>query len=66
MIDVKIKEAIIQAVNEEEQQPELANKIIAWMESVSAGDEEIHTGDNVIQRCELCFESTNIDKEQEK
>ena len=56
----KIKQAIKTAVSEEKQRPELANKIIAWMENLADGNEQIADQSRYKERCKLCYQTTVV------
>ena len=59
-LNENIKLAIKSAVKDERQPPELANKIIAWMENLADGNEEIADPAAYKERCKLCFETTVV------
>lgn len=56
----KIKNAIEVAVASEQQPPELSKKIIAWMENLIDGNEDIADASSYTQRCGLCFDTTTL------
>ena len=56
----KIKKAIETAVKDEGQPAELANKLIAWMESLTEGNEQVADVAEYTKRCKLCFDTTSV------
>lgn len=66
MLDQRIKAAIRQAVEKNNQPIELADKIIAWIESLSEGNEAITDRDKYLQRCELCFNTIIVGENLEE
>jgi hypothetical protein len=58
MINKKVKNAIEAAVAQEGQPPELAAKLVAWMEHLMDGDEDIADKDKYLRRANVCFEAT--------
>lgn len=62
MVDNKIKQAIIEAVAEEKQPAELAEKLISWIENLSEGNEQISVKENYTRRCEHSFDATIINE----
>lgn len=60
MLDENIKKAIHEAVAEEQQTPELAEKLISWMENLAEGNEQITSKESYSRRSEHCFDATII------
>lgn len=58
MLNQEIKQAIEEAVQEEGQSSSLAAKILAWMEALTEGNEDVADPSAYTQRCVLCFENT--------
>lgn len=59
-MDEKIKQAIQEAVKSEQQPPELAGKILAWMQSLTEGNEDVANQTAYTERCALCFDHTIV------
>jgi hypothetical protein len=53
----KIKDAIDAAVAAENQPPELSKRLVAWMESLTEGNEDITNQASYTQRSGLCFDT---------
>ena len=62
MLDNKIKQAIMEAVAEEKQPVELAEKLISWIENLSEGNEQISAKESYKRRCEHCLDATITNK----
>lgn len=60
MINDKIKMALEQSVIDANQKEELATKLLAWMESVTEGNESITDTAKYTERCEICFENIDL------
>lgn len=63
MLEKEITNAIQEAVEAEGQSPELANKIIAWMQAAIDGNEDINNKESAFRRSGLCFDSTTVSTE---
>jgi len=66
MLEKEIKQAIVDAVKEEQQPSELADKIIAWMENLVDGNEDIVSPNSYTRRCDICFEAIFLKDETEE
>jgi hypothetical protein len=53
-----IENAIKSAVQDCGQSPDLAKKIMAWMQALSVGNETIESGQRATQRVGVIFEAT--------
>lgn len=60
MINDKIKKALEQSVFDANQKPELANKLLSWIESVVKGNENINDTAKYSERCEICFDNVEL------
>jgi hypothetical protein len=65
MLNKNITEAVERAVREEGQSPELASKILAWMQNLSDNNESITNSSDYIKRCALCFEHVTLTNSSE-
>jgi hypothetical protein len=63
-IDKVIKSAIEEAVKDNEQNPELAKKIVAWVTAFASGGEEVNAGDAAARHLEVLYESVKISSEE--
>ncbi|MCZ4245464.1 CxC ATPase DNA modification system associated small protein [Pedobacter punctiformis] len=63
MIHKKIKSAIEAAVAQEGQPPELAAKLVAWMEQLMEGNEDIADQETYRRRTGVCFETTIVNND---
>ena len=61
--DAKIQEAIKEAVADFDQNEGLADKLIAWFESVANGNENLANKELVSRRLDLLYENCSIDGE---
>ena len=61
--DLKIHEAIREAVADSGQNEGLADKLIAWFEAVASGNESLSNKDSVSRRLDLLYENCLIDGE---
>ena len=59
-IDPKIEEAIEAAVQELKQSPSLARKLIAWMNSVTSGNEDLNDIQSMYRHLDLLYDETII------
>ena len=57
-LDVRIAEAIREAVAEAGQPEALARRMIAWFEEVVSGNEDIHDQAAAVRHLEVLFEGT--------
>lgn len=67
-IDTRISEAIQDAVEEAGQPRELARRLIAWIEAVASGNEDINDQATAARHLEVLFDGTvvsNSDGEDE-
>ena len=63
-VDVRIMEAIGEAVKEAEQPEALARRLVAWFEAVTSGIEDINDQAAVARRLEVLFEGTVIEGDE--
>ena len=63
-VDSKIVEAIEKAVAQHRQPHTLATKIVAWLEALSAGNEDINDKQSADRRLELLYDATPAAKEE--
>ena len=59
-IDPKIEEAIEAAVQELRQSQSLARKLIAWMNSVTSGNEDLNDIQSMYRHLDLLYDETII------
>ncbi len=62
--NAKIQEAIKEAVADFGQNEGLADKLIAWFESVASGNESLTNKDSVSRRLDLLYENCSTDGEK--
>jgi hypothetical protein len=60
MINKKIKSAIETAVAQEGQPVELATKLVAWIEQLMEGNEDIADNEAYSRRTGICFDATIV------
>jgi hypothetical protein len=60
MINDKIKKALEQSVVDANQKPELANKLLSWIENVVDGNESVNDTARYSERCEICFDNVEL------
>ena len=60
MIDKHIKQAIEEAVEDENQPHTLASRLIAWLEALTSGNEDINDRPATTRRLEVLFEGTIV------
>lgn len=65
MIDQEVKEAINQATRNAGQSPELAAKLITWLESVADGNESLTNTTRYTERCSICFDTVSVENSEE-
>lgn len=65
VLDVRIAEAIREAVAEAGQPEALARRMIAWFEGVTLGNEDIHDQAAAARRLEVLFEGTVFEGDEE-
>lgn len=63
-VDVRIMEAIREAVEEAEQPEALARRLIAWFEDVTLGREDINDQAAASRRLEVLFQGTVIEGDE--
>ena len=61
-LDYILHEAIKKAVEDEGQAESLASKIVAWVDGVITGNEDLDDVDSVSRRVRLIYEDTVIDE----
>lgn len=65
-IDTKLADAIRAAAVDLGQPAELAERVVAWMNSLASGNETLDDPDSVSRHLELLFESARIDGDEPK
>jgi hypothetical protein len=60
MVDPKIKEAIEEAVEEAGQSPALTRRLIAWLEAVTSGNEDINDSAAADRHLEMLYGETSL------
>lgn len=60
-LDPRISEAIRSAVEEAGQSPALARKLIAWLEAVTSGNEDINDTASADRHLEVLYGETSVD-----
>ena len=66
MLERTIQKAIESAVNNKGQSPELASRIISWLEKLTEGDEKITDKSQYMRRCGLCLDIIKIEDKNER
>ena len=61
VIDLKIKEAIEEAIAESGQSKTLARLLVAWFNAIASGNEHIHDKQSADRHLELIYEETKTD-----
>lgn len=64
-LDRKVGDSIRQAVRDAKQSDEVANKIIAWLEALTGGNENLADRDATIKRLELLYSTTKCQDRRE-
>ena len=62
-MDIKITEAIEAAVEEAGQPPAVAKRMVAWLEAINSGKENIDDPARSERRLEVLYEGTIVDKD---
>ena len=65
-LDYIVHEAIKNAVEDAGQSESLADKIIAWVDALASGNENIDDVDNSYRRARLVYEDTEVSEDQEE
>lgn len=65
-IDSRIKNAIQDAVREAQQNPSLADKLIAWFEGLATENESLGDRDSVSRHLEMLYEATEVEIDDEQ
>ena len=60
-IDIRITQAINEAVREAGQPETLARRLVAWFEAVTTGNEDINDQATTARRLEILFEGTIVE-----
>jgi maltose-binding protein MalE len=63
-LDSKVTEGIRDAVAEAEQDPKLAQRLIAWMTAVTSGNEDVNDSDAAERRLDVLYESTTTSRSE--
>lgn len=61
-LDEKIAEAICEAVSEYGQHQKLALRLIAWLEAVTSGNEDINDAVAAQRHLDVLYDATSVDK----
>jgi hypothetical protein len=59
-LDRKIEQAIVAAVGEARQSPDLARKLIAWFGAVASGNEEVHDAQSAQSHLDVIYEEVMV------
>ncbi|MDX6444417.1 MAG: Small protein from certain CxC ATPase-based modification system [Blastocatellia bacterium] len=59
-LDPKITEAVEAATAEAGQSPALARRLVAWLEAVSSGNEDVNNTAEADRHLEVLYEETSI------
>ena len=59
-IDSKVHESVKKAVEDARQPESLATKIIAWLDSVVSGNEDINDSESALRHLELIYGETKV------
>ena len=59
-LDIKIRSAIEEAVEESGQPFTVANRLIAWFEAINEGNEDISDRDQATRRSESLYDCTEV------
>lgn len=62
-IDPKMKEAINVAIQNAGQKEELSNRIVAWINSLIAGNVDITNDEDALRHLELIYKEVELDGE---
>lgn len=60
-LDLKIEEAIQTAVEQEGQSEPLARRMIAWMNAIVSGNEDVNNQQSANRHLELLYDATEVD-----
>jgi len=63
-LDKTIRTAIEDAVRDGDQSAQLSKKIIAWLEAVASGSEDIHDQEHAERRLEVLFDAVKVQGEE--
>lgn len=64
-LDAKIIEAISATVDEAGQSPALARRLVAWMEGVTSGNEDLNDADATARHLELLYTEAVVSSAEE-
>ena len=59
-LDQTIKDAVNSAVREAGQSQQLATKLLAWIDAVISGNEDVHDRDSSLRHLELLFKAVEL------
>lgn len=65
-IDARIKNAIKDAVKEAQQNPSLADKLIAWFEALATENESFDDKEAVSRWLEMLYQATEVEIDNEQ
>ena len=60
-LDIKIREAIEAAVAEEGQPDVVAKRLIAWLEEINSGNEDLSDGEQTERHLDVLYDGTVVD-----
>lgn len=64
-LDPRIKSAVQEAVQELGQPSTVADRLVAWLESIADGNEQLSDRDSVHRRLELLYDSVVVNLPEE-
>ena len=64
-LDPRIRDAIVEASDEQGQGPGLADKLVAWVDALAKGNEVLSDRDSVHRHLELLYDATTTDIQDE-
>lgn len=59
-IDLIMKEAIVEAVESGDQSKELSQKIVAWLNALISGNEDISNDEDALRHLELLYNEVKV------
>ena len=65
-VDHAIRQAIVEAVREQNQPAHLADKLMAWFSQVTNGNESIDDSEAVLRRLDTLFDAVEVPAESEE
>ena len=58
-LDPRIKQAIVEAVEESGQSEALASRLSAWFEAVASGNEDINDKESAVRHLDVLYDATD-------